>query len=116
MANATAPPCLTVPSATRDESKCRITDAGSSRNTSIDSRNSFSPALSLNSWMTMPTPMAPNTYLAPVSLACPALTMAAQALLSGYGRSASTTSVRRSSVMNRTPMMPPISRISAVCP
>ena len=73
------------------------------------------PAPSLKIWMSIPSPIAPKTYLAPVAPAWPAVTIAAQALLSGNGRAASTASVRRSRVMKSTPRMPPMSRIRLVC-
>jgi hypothetical protein len=92
-----------------------MTEAGSCLATSTDSRKRRMPALSLKIWMSMPSPMAPKTYFAPVAPACPARTIAAHALLSGKGSAASTARVRRSRVMNSTPRMPPMSRMRLVC-
>ena len=100
------------PSGARDESKWWMTEAGSCLKTSTDSRKSRMPGAVLADLdAASPSPIAPKTYLAPVAPACPALTIAAQALLSGNGSAASTASVRRSRVMNSTPSMPPTSRI-----
>ena len=59
-------------------------------------------------------PIARNTYFAPVCPACPDLTSSAAATLSGNGRSASTTIVRRSTMMNSTPSNPPVSMIAVL--
>ena len=59
-------------------------------------------------------PIAWKTCVAPVCLPCPALTNSAAATLSGNGRSASTTIVRRSTMMNSTPSKPPINMMAVL--
>ena len=59
-------------------------------------------------------PIAWNTYFAPVWPPCPALTSSAAATLSGNGSSASTTMVRRSTMMNSTPSRPPVNMMAVL--
>ncbi len=59
-------------------------------------------------------PMAPNRYEAPVWCPWPAFTISLAATLSGKGRSASTTSVRRSTITKSTPSTPPTSMIAVL--
>ena len=68
----------------------------------------------LNSSHTAASTMPPNTSLAPDCPPWPALTISAAATLSGNGRSASTTRVRRSTITNSTPITPPMSMIAVL--
>jgi len=59
--------------------------------------------------------MAPNTYLGASLPSAPALTTSALATLSGNGSPLSTHSGRRSTMMKKTPISPPTSRIAMDC-
>ena len=56
-----APRCVTSPSGARPESKWWITEAGNSLTTSTVSRKRRMPAPSLNTWISIPSPIAPKT-------------------------------------------------------
>ncbi|MBA7688189.1 hypothetical protein ES703_96668 [subsurface metagenome] len=56
-----------------------------------------------------PKPIAQNMYEAPEPAFWPILTISAQATLSGKGRSVSSTKVRLTSMMRKTPKIPPTS-------
>ena len=114
VAATSAPPCATSPRGARLESMWWMTEALNSFTNCTLSWKSRIPAGSLKTWISMPRPIAPKTYRAPVSPRCPVLTISAQARLSGKGRPASTASVRRRRMMNRMPRRPPISRMSEV--
>ena len=92
-----------------------MVDCPSETNHVAESATSLMPLLFLSSSHAPATPIAWNTNLAPVCRPpCPALTSSAAATLSGNGSSASTTRVRRSTMMKSTPRIPPTSMMAVL--
>ena len=56
-----APWCVTSPSGARLESKWWTTEAGNSLTTATVSRNRRIPEASFSTWISIPSPIAPNT-------------------------------------------------------
>ena len=92
-----------------------MVDRPSDTNQVAESETSLRPLLFLTSSQAAATPIAWNTNAAPVwRPPWPALTSSPAATLSGNGRSASTTIVRRRTMMKSTPRMPPTSMMAVL--